>query len=361
MMEAVHSRPSGSTNWLREVLTDSNGKELPTLIKVFLIHGPDNFLEVNLHRTASKLTNGVVKFIESDINDGILKMRLEFCAKGSLLDILSGQEAPIPFPQLIQWYQSMLSTISILHQNRIAHRCLDLSNWVVNSNNEVKLTDFGQAKTIKSQLTVSSYSIRGNRDYVEPGLAKMVEDAESAGWTEEEKRIEYSPFADDMWSLGKVFFEMAVRKVYAYLNTFTSQALYDKVTNELSSYGSPVLIKLVLGMMHHDPNLRLTAAQALSVMQTFNEKPELQEAFDGPCPECISTSALQLACGHKMCLKCVRQAIMDYVRIECVTCQSIEPVDDLLNKTNLSRETKYDILQLLQSSCEQRKKTWKRH
>ena len=347
--ETVHEQPSVRTGatWSKEVFRDGSGQEVQAMVKTFRDSRADHFLEVNLHREACRLSSGVVRVLDNSIEKGYLRLKLELCEQGTLLDVLKTERMPPSLEILIATYDSMLTTIATLHAKRIVHRCIDMSNWLVTAAGEVKLTDFGQAKSIKSKETLQMHTIQGNRAYLEQNLLSGT-------------NIVHSPFADDIWSLGKVFFEFAVRKMYKNLNTFNQQQLDEKVARELSSYGCPPLTHLVLGMLHTDPRQRLTAESALEALHKLQLCPQPQDAFDGPCPSCISTPEVTFPCGHTACTQCWKQKVEECVKLECPTCQQELHIDDLLKSAGAPRALKLEVLKTFQAACEQRKKSWKR-
>jgi len=336
---------SAEVTWEREKFIEGNGRKVDALVKTFKLGRADHFLEVNVHREACRLCPGVVRVLDNNIEGGVLRLKLEFCEQGSLLEVLRTTKTTPALGQLVQWYDSMLTTLATLHENRIAHRCIDLSNWLMTASGEVKLSDFGQAKIIKSKETLQFHSIRMNKAYLERDLLNGTD-------------VVHSPFADDMWSLGKVFFEMAVRKVFEHLNTFSQLHLEQKVTRELTSFGCPQLTQLVLGMLHTDSNQRLSAQAALETLRKIT--PQMQEAFEGPCPSCLNSPVMTFPCGHASCAQCWRQKVDECVKLECATCLRELQVDDLLKNTEVSRELKLEVLRRFQSACEGRKKSWKR-
>lgn len=347
--EAQHEKPSVPTDaeWSREVFRDSSGQEVQAMVKTFRDSRADHFLEVNLHREACRLCPGVVRVLDNNIEKGFLKLKLELCEQGSLLDVLKADRMPPKLEKLIATYDSMLTTIATLHAKRIAHRCIDMSNWLVTAAGEVKLSDFGQAKSIKSKETLQTHTIQGNRAYLEQSLLTGT-------------AIVHSPFADDIWSLGKVFFEFAVRKAYMHLNTFNQQQLDEKIVRELSSFGCPPLTHLILGMLHTDPKQRLTAQSALEALHNLQLSPQTQDAFDGPCPSCIGTPEVTFPCRHAACTQCWKQKVDECVKLECPTCQQELQIDDLLKNTEAPRALKLEVLKTFQMACELRKKSWKR-
>lgn len=345
MISADRIMESREAIWRREAYRDGSGREVQAIVKTFKISRADSFLEVNLHREACRLCPGVVRVLDNSIEEGRLCLKLEFCEQGSLFDVMGTAKTPFALGQLMQWYGSMLSTLATLHENRIVHRCIDLSNWLVTAEGEVKLSDFGQGKVIKSKETYQVHSIRMNRAYLERDLLNGT-------------AVVHSPFAEDMWSLGKVFFELAVRKVFDHLNTFSQLQLEEKVTRELTSFGCPPLTQLVLGMLHTDSSQRFSAQAALEALRQIS--PQAQEAFEGPCPSCLSSPVMAFQCGHASCAQCWRQKVDECVKLECPTCQRDLQLDDLLKNTEVPRELKLEVLKRFQSACEGRKKSWKR-
>lgn len=253
------------SNFVLETIKDPDTLlTVRTVLKVFPIHLSCNFKEAFIHQTASKISTGVVKFYEASHDQGILKIRIEYCEQGSLMRVMkrrAGTGALWPLKELLAAYKGLLITMNELLKERIVHRCIDCSNIFVTEQGVLKLGDFGQAKSVQEGDTVRAHSVRAFRAYVSPQLAEEQEDSQ------------LNIFKEDVWSLGKVFFEMAALKAYKNLNTFPDDKLAEKVTSTLEKYRCPGLATLLLKMMSRDVTQRPLYADCLQTLDRIQGTP----------------------------------------------------------------------------------------
>ena len=236
-----------------------------TILKVFPVHLSCNFQESFMHLTASKISTGVVRYYEASHDQGILKIRMEYCEQGSLMKVMKLRAAAgslWSLEELLVVYKGLLVTMNELQEQRIAHRCIDCSNIFVTQQGELKLGDFGSSKSVQEGDSVRAHSVRAFRAYVSPQIAA------------EQEGSEVSVFKEDVWSLGKVFFEMATLKVYKNLNTFPDDKLAEKVTSTLERYGCPGLATLLLKMMSREVTQRPLYSDCLQALERIQGTPE---------------------------------------------------------------------------------------
>lgn len=367
------------TNFTLETYEDpTTHQSVSTVLKIFPIHHSDNYSEVFLHQKASQLSHGVVKFYETSHDAGILKLRMEYCERGSLLQVMRAKVATGQWPleELLGMYRGLLSTMNELLKERLAHRCIDCSNIYVTQQGVLKLGDFGHAKSVQVGESVRQHSVRGWKAYVSPELAAGQEGSE------------LNVFKEDVWSLGKVFFEIAALKVYNSLNTFPDDKLAAKVTDTLQRYNCPGLATLLLKMMSREVSQRPLYADCLqalsriegappepfvkSVSVPIASLPDSLEATEIPavsyvrpaliCHKCSKTKVLpQLyKCEHSICMECLSRRIKQEVRVRCEACGVEAALDSIGCDPKISWTIKESILNAFQEACEQRRRALNR-
>lgn len=229
------------------------------------------FMEVELHKSASQVSPGVAQFRGQALNSGQLSMDLEWCPGGDLQTMLevrvqaSVGERYLPGDLLYSLAQQMLETLAKLHANRIAHRQICLKHWVL-TGNLVKLIDFCKAKLIQTDKTLDAHTLCNTREYTSPDTTERVRCCE---------RVENNPFKEDVWALGKVLYELATFKSYRYLNSRPMDILSLEVQSHFSRLGYTPLQPVLLAMLAWDHTLRVTAAEALTMLRR-NLAPPLQ-------------------------------------------------------------------------------------
>jgi serine/threonine-protein kinase len=104
---------------------------------------------------------------------------------------------PMALAETVYIFQAVVEAIAYIHGNGVVHRDIKSNNIKVSSAGEVKLLDFGIAKSEASQQLTATGSVIGTLEYLSPEqLMGGVADARS-----------------DIWALGVLLYEMAVGRV----------------------------------------------------------------------------------------------------------------------------------------------------
>jgi serine/threonine protein kinase len=104
---------------------------------------------------------------------------------------------PLALAETVYIFQAVVEAIAYIHGNGVVHRDIKSNNIKVSSAGEVKLLDFGIAKSEASQQLTATGSVIGTLEYLSPEqLMGGVADARS-----------------DIWALGVLLYEMAVGRV----------------------------------------------------------------------------------------------------------------------------------------------------
>lgn len=104
---------------------------------------------------------------------------------------------PMPLAELVYVFQAIVEAIAYIHDNGVLHRDIKSNNIKISSSGEVKLLDFGIAKSESSQQLTATGSVIGTLEYLSPEqLMGGVADARA-----------------DIWALGVLLYEMSVGRV----------------------------------------------------------------------------------------------------------------------------------------------------
>lgn len=128
--------------------------------------------------------------------DGELWIVLEFCAGGSIGDIVKVLRENLKENYISIIAKGILKGLYFLHQEKIIHRDIKPGNILIDREGEVKLSDFSVSKQLQESLSKKSEAFTGIPYY----LAPEVITAEETG--------KYSCNID-IWSLGITLIELA--------------------------------------------------------------------------------------------------------------------------------------------------------
>jgi len=127
---------------------------------------------------------------------------MEFCEK-STLRLAIDNDLSIERKRRLLIFNGIHNGLSYIHSQNIIHRDLNPRNIFINSNDQIKIGDFGQATTtflaLKSEFTnKTDPSIVGTLLYIAPELMENAYNESSRN---------YNKFVD-LYSFGIIYFEM---------------------------------------------------------------------------------------------------------------------------------------------------------
>eukprot|EP00727_Mastigamoeba_balamuthi_P005715 m51a1_g1763 putative ankyrin repeat-containing protein (789) ;mRNA; r:291588-295876 len=139
-----------------KILKMSSGREVKEFLQEFEI-------------ISSLKSKFVTKLYGAAINSDKLKMVMEYCAKGSLYDVLSKMQWEFGWPDFFTFTKDLLQGMVCLHNHtpQILHRDLKSLNLLVTDGWEVKLCDFGLSR-FDAEDMATLCKLRGTFAYTAP-------------------------------------------------------------------------------------------------------------------------------------------------------------------------------------------------
>eukprot|EP01132_Coremiostelium_polycephalum_P005629 gene5629-7004_t len=196
--------------------------------------------EINILRTLSH-PNIIHLFDAIETKDDFYVVT-EF-ATGELYQIMEEEKGVLPLGLIQSLCYQLVHALHYLHSNKVIHRDIKPQNILIGSGGQVKLCDFGFAKTISS-TTVMLTSIKGTPLYLAPEVVQ---------------ELPYDHRAD-LWSLGVIIYELSAGAPPFCTNNISS--LVQLIVQEPLKLPESVpqnshLASLFYGLLCKDPEKRL--------------------------------------------------------------------------------------------------------
>lgn len=133
-------------------------------------------------------------FIELDGQPCII---MEYIDGQTLTDRIRPYGQPLPLPEAIEIFRTVVEAIAHIHGHGIVHRDIKSNNIKISASGQVKLLDFGIAKAQASPGLTETGSVVGTLEYISP----------------EQLRLGVADARSDIWALGVLLYEMATGRM----------------------------------------------------------------------------------------------------------------------------------------------------
>ncbi|MCY9806895.1 Stk1 family PASTA domain-containing Ser/Thr kinase [Lentilactobacillus senioris] len=138
----------------------------------------------------------IVGIYDVDEMDGMQYIAMEYI-DGEDLKYYIKNHFPIPYAQVIDIMEQILSAVHEAHRHNIIHRDLKPQNVLIDKNGYAKITDFGISKAESENTMTQTRSIVGSIHYLSP----------------EQIKGQVANQQSDIYSLGIILYEMLTGKV----------------------------------------------------------------------------------------------------------------------------------------------------
>lgn len=186
-------------------------------------------------------------------HDGDIPYIVMEYVEGQDLKALLRLHGPLPIDRAVDMAEDVADALDAAHRAGLVHRDIKPQNIIVGSNDMVKITDFGIAKSALSTSATETGVIFGTADYLSP---------------EQARGLPATP-ASDIYALGVTLYEMLTGRLPFSGENSVAVAMQHVGTAPTppSRYNSripPQLENLVLSAMEKDPARRPASARAFA-------------------------------------------------------------------------------------------------
>ncbi|CAG2104632.1 unnamed protein product [Medioppia subpectinata] len=216
------------------------------------LNAAERQLAINEVRVLSILDNqNIVSYYDSFESNGNIYIEMEYADAGTLAEFLSQLSAPLQEYEILLIFRQIVSAVSYMHENNILHRDIKTANIFLNKEGYIKVGDFGISKLLTTRRVAES--VVGTPYYISPEICQ------SKPYTK----------SSDIWSLGCVLYELAMRH-----KTFEGSNLPGQFPPVKHNY-SDEFRNLINELLNRNPDLRPTAQEVMDSLVRLLNKQQL--------------------------------------------------------------------------------------
>src|SRR6266576_1817460 len=217
---------------------------------------------------------GIVPIYAVGERDGCCYFSMKLIEGGQLDEVVKGQ--PIPIRRAVELIAKVARTVHYAHEHGIVHRDIKPGNILLDENGEPHLTDFGLARLVEAESTVTgTLEVLGTPSYMAPDQAKGTQGASVSSGDVASTKAASPPTSSklaraiDVYGLGAVLYQLlAGQPPFAGGTTYETikllleteprhpRLLNPKIDRDLST--------ICLKCLEKDPQRRYSSALALA-------------------------------------------------------------------------------------------------
>lgn len=246
-------------------------------------------LEIEIHLELSRASKKILKFYYYDSDDRVYRIFIEYCEKGDLSNFIkSKKNDPENFSAIHDKCLKLAQNLKILHELNICHRDIKPHNIFITKKNKLKLGDFGCCKYVELNGENQFNTLVGTQPYFSPELILKFKEHGSYN----------NVIRDDIFALGKVFFEISTCDIYTDIINKSNEYLKEFIYQKLRQFNYPVqFINLIQKMMCLEIDKFLKINQVIRRLRKIIIQPnvdfEKSEAIITPRSNIIKTQSIQ--------------------------------------------------------------------
>ena len=197
-------------------------------------------LEIEIHLELSRASKKILKFYYYDSDDRVYRIFIEYCEKGDLSNFIkSKKNDPENFSAIHDKCLKLAQNLKILHELNICHRDIKPHNIFITKKNKLKLGDFGCCKYVELNGENQFNTLVGTQPYFSPELILKFKEHGSYN----------NVIRDDIFALGKVFFEISTYDIYTDITNKSNEYLKNFINQTLRQFNYPERFIIIIKKM----------------------------------------------------------------------------------------------------------------